>query len=143
MANPKTAASIARLRRRLAKVPLEVRAAAAAEALLQARALGQAMQRVVAVDEGDLRASVRIEPGKYGDRFYVKAGGPKTTKRVRNSGKGNAPEYDYALAVEFGTKKMRARPFFYPTYRTNRRAMKRAIENVARKAAARFNQDGG
>lgn len=142
MANPKTAASIARLRRRLAKVPLEVKAAAATEALLQARALGQAMQRVVPVEEGDLRASIRIEIGRFGDRFYVKAGGPRTTKRLRDSAKGNAPEYDYALAVELGTRKMRARPFFYPTYRTNRRAMKRAIQNAALKAARRL-PDGG
>lgn len=136
--SPQTNASAKRLVRRLANIPIDVRAAAAAEALLQARALGQAMQRVVRVDEGDLRESVRVESGRRGDRFYVKAGGAKTRRAVRE---GQSATYDYALAVELGTAKMKARPFFYPTYRTNRQAMRRAIQNVARKAA-RLRSDG-
>lgn len=128
----KSAASIARLKRRLAKVPSQVRAAAAAEALLQARALGQAIQRVAPADIGKLRQSVRIEGGRFGDRFYVKAGGQMTTRPVRE---GVSATYDYALGVEFGTVKMKAQPFFYPTYRTNRKQMRRSIENVIRKAA--------
>lgn len=132
MANLKSAASIERLKKRLAKVPQQVRAAAAAEALLQARALGQAIQRVAPKDEGMLRESVRIEGGRFGDRFYVKAGGPKTTRPVRE---GVSATYDYALAVELGTQKMKAEPFFYPTYRTNRKQMRRSIEKVILKAA--------
>lgn len=79
----RSAASIARLRRRLAKVPIEVRAAAAAEALLQARALGQAVQRMAPVDKGPLRESVRVEGGKGGDHFYVKAGGAATARSAK------------------------------------------------------------
>lgn len=140
--SPKTAASLSRLQRRLEKVPLEVRAAAAAEALLQAQALGRAIQRAAPIDEGDLKASVRVEGGKRGDRFYVKAGGPKTTKPVRKAGKGNAPMYDYANAVEFGTKKKPPRPFFYPTYRASKKAIRSGLEATIRKAAARFNGQG-
>jgi len=132
MPSLKSAASIERLKRRLAKVPPAVRAAAAAEALLQAHALVQAMQRVAPADIGNLRESVRIEGGRFGDRFYVKAGGPTTTRPVRE---GVSATYDYALGIEFGTAKMKAKPFFYPTYRANRAQMRRSIQNVIRKAA--------
>lgn len=128
----KSAASIARLRKRLERVPLQIRAAAAAEALLQARALGQAMQRVAPKDGGKLAQSVRIEGSRFGDRFYVKAGGQLTTRPVRE---GVSATYDYALAVELGTQKMKAEPFFYPTYRANRKQMRRSIEKVILKAA--------
>ena len=132
MANLKSAASVERMKRRLAKVPMQVRAAAAAEALLQARALGQAIQRMTPKDEGMLRESVRVEGGRFGDRFYVKAGGTLTTRPVRE---GISATYDYALAVEHGTQKMKAKQFFYPTYRANRAQMRRSIQNVIRKAA--------
>lgn len=136
---PKSALSAARFRKRLERVPIEVRAAAASEALLQAQALGQAIQRAAPLDEGDLKASVRVEAGKYGDRFYVKAGGPKTTKRVRSSEKGNSPDYDYANAVEFGTKKKPPRPFFYPTYRASKRSIRSGMEATIKRAVANFN----
>lgn len=133
MASPKTAASLARFRRRMEKVPLQVRAAAAAEALLQAQALGAAIQRMAPKgDTHKLAESVRVEGGRFGDRFYVKAGGPLTTKPVRA---GASATYDYANAVEHGTQTMKAEPFFYPTYRANRQQMKRSIQNVIRKAA--------
>jgi HK97 gp10 family phage protein len=137
--SPITAASLKRLQRRLDKVPIEVRAAAATEALLQALALSEAMKQAAPVDDGDLRESHRVERGRRGDRFYVKAGGPKTTKPVR---KGQKATYDAANAVEFGTHKMQAQPFFYPTYRRNRKAMRRGLEVEIKRAVARFNGGG-
>lgn len=128
-----------RLAARLAKVPLEVRAAAAAEALLASLALSEAIRQRAPADEGDLRASVRVERGKRGDRFYVKAGGPKTTRPVR---KGQSATYDYANAVEFGTKKKPARPFFYPTWRAAKKQIRSGLNHEIRKAAAKFNGKG-
>ncbi len=140
--NPKTAASLARLRKRLEKVPVEVRAAAATEALLQAQRLARAQAYAAPKDEGDLAASLRVEGGKTGARWYVKAGGLKTTKPVRAAGKGNAPAYDYANALEFGTAKQPARPWFYPTYRARKTQIRGAISAIALKAARNFNGHG-
>ncbi|SEG59067.1 phage protein, HK97 gp10 family [Bosea lathyri] len=128
-----------RLAARLAKIPLQVRAAAATEALLAAQRLGQLIAAAAPVDEGDLRASVRVEGGARGDRFYVKAGGPTTTKPVR---KGQSATYDAANAVEFGTQKMKAREFFYPTYRANKKHIRAGLEHEIRKAVAKFNGQG-
>lgn len=83
------------------------------------------------------------------DTITIFAGGPPTTKRVGNRtyersvaiGSGDTRgiqkkagganvEYDYALAVEFGTKQMPAQPFFYVTWKQ----MKRAARSRQRKA---------
>ncbi len=128
-----------RLAARLAKVPLEVRAAAATEALLASLALSEAIRQRAPADEGALRASVRVERGRRGDRFLVKAGGPKTTRPVR---KGQSATYDYANAVEFGTKKKSAQPFFYPTWRAAKKQIRAGLNHEIRKAAAKFNGKG-
>lgn len=60
-------------------------------------------------DTGGLDESVRVGPGKNLPAIVVKAGGPSTTKGG----------YDYALAVEYGTRKRGAQPFFHPTIREN------------------------
>lgn len=60
----------------------------------------------------------------------------KGIKRVASGGFGRV--YDYSLGVEFGTTKLPARPYFWPTWRADRaparrrinEAMKRAIEAV-------------
>lgn len=127
------------LQRRLDRIPLDVRAAAATEALLAALGLSEAMKQVVPVDEGDVKASIRVERGKRGDRFYVKAGGPRTTKPVREAGKGNAPSYDYANASEFGTSRQKAKPWFYPTWRRNKKQIRAGIEHEIKKAVRKHN----
>lgn len=127
-----TAASLARLHKRLARVPIAVRAAAAAQALIEANNLAIAHRRAAPKDDGVLQSSIRVEQGRGGDRFYVKAGGLKTTKPVRE---GAAAQYDYVFASEFGTAHQPARSWFYPTYRTRRKKMRRNIEQAALAAA--------
>lgn len=119
--------NIAKLTRRLKRIPIGVRATVATEALLQATILQQAIQAAAPVESGALRGSVRVESGRRGDRFFVKAGGPVTTKAIRETAKGNAPPYDYANAQEFGTSEQAAAPFFYPTYRRRRTAIQRGL----------------
>lgn len=127
-----TAASMARLRRRLARVPIEVRAAAAAQAAIEANNLTVAMKGSAPKDDGTLADSVRMEIGKNGDRFIVKAGGPKTTKPVRE---GASAKYDYIFASEFGTAKQPARAWFFPTYRARRKKIRHNIQQAALAAA--------
>lgn len=82
---------------------------------------------------GDLKQSVRKEPGSDDLTWIVAAGGALTTKTIgtrtyrrqinigageetQHVPKGNAPvAYDYALADEFGNSHMVAQPFFWPT----------------------------
>lgn len=103
----------------------------------QAALLAASQRRVVPVEEGDLRQSIRVEKGRRKFQVLVKAGGPLTTKPVRNSEKGNSPTYDYALAQEFGTEKMPKNPFFYPVYRARRKDIKAAVRKAVKKAVVK------
>lgn len=85
---------------------------------------------------GLLQTSVRKESGSDGLSWVVAAGGDLTRKAVgtrtyrrqinigadeetQNVPKGNASvAYDYSLAMEFGTAKVPAQPFFWPTIRS-------------------------
>ena len=124
------------LQRKLDKIPLDVRAAAATEALLAALGLSEAMKQVVPVDTGKTRDSIRVERGKRGDRFYVKAGGPTTTKKVRE---GHDGDFDTATASEWGTQKEKARPWFYPTWNRNKKQIRAGLEHEIKKAVRKSN----
>lgn len=102
-------------------------------------ALDQSAAEVVSVartlapsDDGDLKASIRQEPGEHELQRVVEAGGPTTTRPVRE---GKSPVYDYALAQEFGTAEQEPQPFFNPAWRLARRRAKNRISRAVRKAA--------
>jgi hypothetical protein len=61
----------------------------------------------------------------------VTAGGFDTTKQVRQ---GTGMAYDYALAVEFGTTKEAAEPFFFSTFREHEDDIRQAIEDAVDEA---------
>lgn len=86
-----------------------------------------AMLFSVPIDHGKLRNSIRVEASTRSPlRFVVLAGGPLTTR-------GNPP-YDYALAQEFGTQKQSPQPFFFPTYRKRKRAIRTRISQRVKRA---------
>ncbi|SEQ33108.1 phage protein, HK97 gp10 family [Faunimonas pinastri] len=127
-----------RNRERLAKVlqalPARVKEATKAALAQNADELVLLQKRLVVVDKGVLRDSITAtelseEKGYLG--YQVQAGGPTTTRPVRE---GAGVTYDYALAVEFGTEKMAAEPFFYPSYRANKKRFKSRVTRAMRKA---------
>jgi HK97 gp10 family phage protein len=100
----------------------------------QAKFLADTMKQAVPTGtdgRNELQESIRVEPGRRPLQAFVKAGGPLTTRVVR---KGSGLNYDYALANEYGTRKMKAQPFFYPTYRLMKKKLRSAIQRRARKA---------
>ncbi len=101
-----------------------------------------ALQRaVVSVDSGETKASIRKEPGRHELQIDVKAGGPATTKPVRQG--VTAPAVDYALIEEFGTPEHPARPFFYPPWRALKRAIKLRLGRAYRTAAKKVGVSDG
>ena len=81
---------------------------------------------------GSLANSIRKQRGKVPTVVRVMAGGSATTR----TGGGGRP-YDYARAVEFGTVAMPATPFFFPTFRLMRKAMR---SSMRRKITKRIKQ---
>jgi HK97 gp10 family phage protein len=110
-----------------------VQDAVTAELQKQANGLAKAIKQAAPSDKGKLRESVRVEPGKRADSITVKAGGPLTTRPVRNGAKET---YDYANATEFGTVKETAQPFFYPTYRARKREIRNALQAAVSRAVS-------
>lgn len=88
----------------------------------------------VGTDSGSsahVKDTIRVERGNPTARkaivIRIKAGGP-TLK-----GSPGARPYDHARALEFGTEKMNAQPFFFPVYRARRKDVRIAGRKQIRK----------
>ena len=126
-------ASMQRFKQLSEELQLEIRRDAIAELVEQSDILMQQMKAAVPVGEtGNLRASIRREVGKKGNRIVIKAGGALTTVQhraasVRATGRATAP-YDYSMGVEFGTQDMGAQPFFWPSWRLRKKKIRSAMK---------------
>lgn len=84
-------------------------------------------QRLVPVKTGALRDSIRKSKAESPTGYIVEAGGPTTT----------VGGYDYALGQEFGTKNIPSSPFFWPTYRVQKKPTKRRALKALRSGIKR------
>lgn len=141
-------ASVERLKARLARVPAAARAAIDAEIEKQAGQIVTNMRLKAPVGTGTLRRSIGWKKGVM--RATIMAGGEPTAKDsgagvvrsfflgIRDGLRGRKTrkdgKYDYAFAVEFGTQKMKAQPFFFPTWRRARGSAGKAIKASIKKA---------
>lgn len=127
--------SVERFKKLAQALQEEIHALAVSELLKQAVDLAATIESVAPVHEGALRTTVGVVPGKSDTQVRIVAGGQKTVRRSISS-----KPYDYARADEFGTQKMAARPFFFPTYRLRKKkiiaAMKRKIVAAIKKRSA-------
>lgn len=111
-------------------IPQSVRTAVNAEIHKQADGLSKTMKRVVERRTSQLAFS--IEPEHQELRSFVRAGGDKTTRE--SGGFFSTGAYDYAMANEYGTENMEARPFFWGSYRLKKPQIKREISKAVREA---------
>ena len=127
--------SVQRFRQLTEELQGEVVDGAVQELNDQADRLVQFMIAAAPYDEGNLQHSVRKVPGKRKTQVRIVAGG-KLTIRPSVSTK----PFDYSRADEFGTLHMRAKPFFFPTYRLMKKkiisAMKRKITKAIKERSA-------
>jgi HK97 gp10 family phage protein len=128
--------SVERFRKLTDQMKQQVFDDAAAELDRQSDQLFHLMQSVAPRGEtGDLEHSIRKIQGKTKLTQRIVAGGQLTIRK----GVSGKP-YDYARADEFGTINMRARPFFFPTYRLRKKkivaAMKRKLTATIKKYSA-------
>lgn len=118
---------------KFAALPKAVRAAAATETAKQAKELAGIMQRrapVARVHGGELKASVTVHQGGAPGTNKAKSD-PELTFDIVAGGR----DAFYARWQEFGNVHHGAQPFFYPSYRQKKSAMKRAISAAVGKAA--------
>jgi HK97 gp10 family phage protein len=126
-----------RLKRKLLALPKAVKAETRIAMEQGGAEMVSLAKSLVPKDEGDLANT--IEANYYEDRHRVviSAGGPETEHPVKN---GLDASYNHVAAVELGTRKMAARPFFYPAWRAlkkrARSRLSRAITKASKKVAA-------
>ena len=121
--------SVIRFRALTEALKKEVHDQAVKELNSQAQALAAAMRTAARQDKGNLRASVKVVPGKRDTQVSVVAGGA-LTRRTTSAG----VSYDYARADEFGTREMPAKPFFFTTYRLMKKKIKSTMKRRLSKA---------
>lgn len=121
-----------KLRRKLERIPPEVRKRTKAELMLQGREINMLQRSLVPKKDMLLASTIRSEPLPDPEiGVVIRAGGEATTKPVRE---GTDATYDYALAQEFGTEDMKANPFFYPAIKVKKKAARRKVRAAARRA---------
>lgn len=108
-----------RLKRRFARLPVKIKAQVREALDKSADELVAMQQRLVAVDDGDLRDSIHKRDGHHELSIEVAAGNNKAF---------------YAPFVEFGTVNQPAQPFFFPSYRALRKRIKSRTSRAVRKA---------
>ena len=126
-----------RLKKRLAAIPANVKAAVRPELLKQGNAMASTMRQFAPVDTGKLRDSIVVTPPDASTPAYSTPGGrlavPETSVAVTAGNK----DVRYAHLVEYGTSKMNAESFFWPAVRIHnkkaRTALRRAIGKAVRK----------
>jgi len=126
---------IAALRAKLRALPREYKAEIRVALAQSAEEVAAMARRLAPVESGALRASIGWTFGKApkGSMVLAEAGSDDTDLRVVVFA-GNDRAF-YARWQEFGTVKMAANPFFFPSYRANRRRIKARITRATRKAA--------
>ncbi|MET4721914.1 HK97 gp10 family phage protein [Bradyrhizobium japonicum] len=95
----------------------------------QADELADAIKAEAPVVSGTLRDSVKVRRRRNELELEVVAGGETTSKEIRA---GAGVDYDYALAIEYGTTERPAEPFFYTTAR---KLMPEIQENIEQAVA--------
>lgn len=120
------------LERRIKAMPLAARDEIGKALDASATEIAGAAQLLAPAEDGDLRASIRTGQGEHDLSRTIEAGGPTTTRPVRE---GVSATYDYALGTEWGTADTRAQPYFFPAWRLGRKRAKGRIARAVRKAA--------
>lgn len=121
----------------LANLTFKVKRELATAIKQEADRLADAIKAATPVDTGALRDSVKVRRTRNELTLYVTAGGNATTVQydrdatyerevvidgrsndaIAKKADGAGVTYDYSLAIEYGTSKDQAQPFFYPTAR--------------------------
>jgi HK97 gp10 family phage protein len=117
---------------KMAALPKHIRDALRDRLRRETQKLAALMKRRVRVDTGRLNLSVTVYPGGAPGTQAAKADPELTFDIVAGAGPGSMSEH--ARPVEFGTEDTDPQPFFYPSYRQSKPAIRSALRAAVRKA---------
>jgi len=124
--------------RRMRAIPEAVRQAVGPSLVAAAEGVADAQRALAPVDEGELRASIKVTgPGQTTPPYSQPGGAVTVPENAAAVTVGNS-EVRYPHLQEFGTTFAPAQPFFWPGFRLARKAatakIKRAIGKAVRAA---------
>lgn len=135
---------LAKFQRRMKAIPVEVRRAVVPALEKSAEEIASVMRATVPVDEGDLKASIRVTGPGLSTPPYSQPGGSLIVPELTSAVTAGNADVRYAHLVEYGHSNgvnnsvVPPHPFFWPSVRLGqKRAMnriKRAISKAVREA---------
>lgn len=125
------AKGVKELEKKLLAMPKRVEIAARKAMEKGAQEMVDMAKRLVPVDQGDLRESIAWTWGEAPKGSVVLAESEPDARGLKIT--VYATDYK-ARWIEFGTIKMRAQPFFFPSYRTLRKRIQSRIKREVKKA---------
>lgn len=144
------------LARKLRDMPGPVREASRKALADGAEQITEMMRSLVPVDSGDLKNSIGWTWGKAPKGAFAIATAKDISGNILTIFAGNAKAF-YARWVEFGTRPHQqggirkgthhpgttAQPYFFPSYRANKRNVKNSVNRAIRKAIKQVAASGG
>lgn len=109
---------------RWAKLPAVVKKKLTKAVETNAKELERTVKLVAPKESGELAFSITRRDSSAGD--YVR-------QTVKTNSKQAGAKKDYAVFIEYGTDKMEAQPFFFPTYRILRDGFKKRARSALRR----------
>ena len=125
---------LARLQKRLAAIPENVREAVQPALNKQAEAMATTMRTLVPVDSGDLKDSITVTQAGQSTPPYSQPGGSMVVPENAAAVTVGNKDVRYGHLVEYGTMKAPAHEFFWPSVRLNNKKAKRAIKSAIGRA---------
>ena len=120
--------------KRLNAIPAAVKAAVVPSLLASATEIQGAMKTLVPVKTGALRDSIVVTgPGGTTPAYSQPGGGHAVPENAVALTAGNSA-VRYGHIVEYGSQKMHAEPFFWPSYRLFKKRAANRIKRGIRKA---------
>lgn len=111
------------------KVIQKIKEAAAEASKKGAEIVAEAAKRLVPVETGTLKGSIRAVKSKFGDDYLVIASSTRWRKTSSRSG-AMAAVLDYAPFVEMGTARNPKKPYLRPALYNNHRRIYRLYKEI-------------
>ncbi|WP_174800987.1 HK97-gp10 family putative phage morphogenesis protein [Martelella limonii] len=124
---------ISRLKRRLNAIPKEVRAAVDPSLLKSGNELARTVKQLAPEDSGDLKNSVAVTGPKQQTPAYSQPGGSQIVAENTVAVTVGNEDVRYPHLLEYGSTKMPAQPFFWPSVRL----LKKRIANRTKRAISK------
>jgi HK97 gp10 family phage protein len=124
----------ARLKQRMSAIPQAVKDAVGPALIKSGNEVSRDAKALAPVDTGALKNSIAVTPPGQPTPPYSQPGGSQVAGETEVLVTVGDTHVRYAHLVEYGTAKAKAKPYFWPAYRLNRKRANDRIKRAVSKA---------